>query len=210
VDFQINFLVFESRDGGSFLQRLGRMGRHTGYTRNGQNFDFQDYRAYALVPGWIADRLFKGGDGAPPPLTNTARLNVRNLMKLFGLLIPQQQALINMPNVGVSFSPSNFMGIGAPTNQRAIQRNPRKTKKYLRSSIWYPPCEWFFYEYKELNDSRSPLLKDALSFRGGDEFPCCVIDISEPNPVEQFKNVDLLQMICQSQSGVFEQKRVLC
>ncbi len=31
VDFKINFLFFEAADGGNFIQRLGRLGRHEGY-----------------------------------------------------------------------------------------------------------------------------------------------------------------------------------
>jgi CRISPR-associated endonuclease/helicase Cas3 len=48
VDFHINYLLFESLDGGTFIQRLGRLGRHPGFPR---------YHAVALVPGHIAERI---------------------------------------------------------------------------------------------------------------------------------------------------------
>jgi CRISPR-associated endonuclease/helicase Cas3 len=48
VDFKINLLIFESHNAGTFIQRLGRLGRHEGW---------QEYRAYALLPDWIVDRF---------------------------------------------------------------------------------------------------------------------------------------------------------
>ena len=48
VDFAINLLIFESANVGTFIQRLGRLGRHPGWS---------EYRAYALLPDWIADRF---------------------------------------------------------------------------------------------------------------------------------------------------------
>lgn len=48
VDFKINLLIFESANAGTFIQRLGRLGRHAGW---------KDYRAYALLPDWIVERF---------------------------------------------------------------------------------------------------------------------------------------------------------
>lgn len=48
VDFAINFLIYESLDAGSFIQRLGRLGRHQG---------FSTYKAIALVPEWVRDKF---------------------------------------------------------------------------------------------------------------------------------------------------------
>lgn len=63
VDFSINFLVFESLNGGTFLQRLGRLGR----VKRGEE-PFPKYEAHALLSGrapWIYARLGqKFQDGA--------------------------------------------------------------------------------------------------------------------------------------------------
>lgn len=48
VDFRINFLVFESLNAGSFIQRLGRLGRHKG---------FGTYKAISLLPQFIVERF---------------------------------------------------------------------------------------------------------------------------------------------------------
>src|SRR2546421_3902400 len=48
VDFKINLLIFESYNAGTFIQRLGRLGRHEGWDK---------YLAYALLPDWIIDKF---------------------------------------------------------------------------------------------------------------------------------------------------------
>ncbi len=48
VDFRINFLIFESLNAGSFIQRLGRLGRHKG---------FSPYQAIALLPQFLIERF---------------------------------------------------------------------------------------------------------------------------------------------------------
>ena len=48
VDFRINLLIFESANAGTFIQRLGRLGRHEGW---------QEYRAYALLPDWLVGKF---------------------------------------------------------------------------------------------------------------------------------------------------------
>ncbi|MGB7440380.1 MAG: type I-D CRISPR-associated helicase Cas3' [Coleofasciculaceae cyanobacterium] len=44
VDFDIHLLIFEASDSATFIQRLGRLGRHEGYTY---------YKAFALIPSWM-------------------------------------------------------------------------------------------------------------------------------------------------------------
>lgn len=48
VDFHINYLIFEAFNAGTFLQRFGRLGRHA---------EFETYRAHALVPRFVQERL---------------------------------------------------------------------------------------------------------------------------------------------------------
>jgi CRISPR/Cas system-associated endonuclease/helicase Cas3 len=50
VDFKINFLIFEGHDASTFIQRLGRLGRHEG---------FPIYRGYALIPNYLEARIAK-------------------------------------------------------------------------------------------------------------------------------------------------------
>ncbi|KST66813.1 type I-D CRISPR-associated helicase Cas3 [Mastigocoleus testarum BC008] len=51
VDFRIHLLIFESSDSATVIQRLGRLGRHSGFSL---------YKAFILIPGytpWVMSRL---------------------------------------------------------------------------------------------------------------------------------------------------------
>jgi CRISPR-associated endonuclease/helicase Cas3 len=56
VDFKINFLVFEASDSGNFIQRFGRLGRHS-------DFQPRPYQAYVLIPNFLVSRLFGEAGG---------------------------------------------------------------------------------------------------------------------------------------------------
>ena len=83
VDFHINLLVFEAGSSAEFLQRFGRLGRHTGYTtKDGDSVTFAEdsYRAYALCPRFIGERIAKAvgltaEDGTPGPCDPATQLD---------------------------------------------------------------------------------------------------------------------------------------
>lgn len=57
VDFKINYLIFEALDAGSWVQRLGRLGRHSGYEQDGKTIAFNNFVAHSLLPKYVAERI---------------------------------------------------------------------------------------------------------------------------------------------------------
>ena len=58
VDFKINFLVFEAMDSGSWIQRLGRLGRHSKYEKpDGTIMKFDRFVAHSLLPKYVYERV---------------------------------------------------------------------------------------------------------------------------------------------------------
>ena len=84
VDFRINLLIFESLDAGSFIQRLGRLGRHSGFTT---------YHAISLLPKYLCERFEKAfEDGSTverPVLFESLRSNVFTETQQFASFIPR-------------------------------------------------------------------------------------------------------------------------
>ena len=56
VDFEINYLIFEALDAGSWVQRLGRLGRHEGYEQDGKTVTFTNFVAHSLLPKHVVER----------------------------------------------------------------------------------------------------------------------------------------------------------
>lgn len=58
VDFKINYLVFEAIDAGSWIQRLGRLGRHSEYEKvDGTVTRFDHFVAHSLLPKYVYERV---------------------------------------------------------------------------------------------------------------------------------------------------------
>ena len=54
IDFEINYLIFEALDAGSWVQRLGRLGRHKVDKQSGVTFT--NFVAHSLLPKYVAER----------------------------------------------------------------------------------------------------------------------------------------------------------
>ena len=58
VDFKINFLVFEAMNSGSWIQRLGRLGRHSEFEKlDGTVMKFDRFVAHSLLPKYVYERV---------------------------------------------------------------------------------------------------------------------------------------------------------
>jgi CRISPR-associated endonuclease/helicase Cas3 len=197
VDFKINFLIFESADAGSFIQRLGRLGRHDGYERNGENIKFETFTAYALIPNFLVERLFQGYS---PPLEETGLYD----RSFFRSQIEDKYRQINdfegyYSRWGAVQSMRLCRQLGHKTiqqqyegSQKAFQAaceevfNTRLKQVFGRSKAW--EREWQQLSGK---DQGNPIAEDASSFRGFSPLQCGIYDLTESNEADRFKTYDL-------------------
>lgn len=197
VDFKINFLIFESADAGSFIQRLGRLGRHDGYERNGQEIVFNNFTAYALVPNFLVERLFLG-DAPPlesggvydrPSFHDKIRENYRKINNFEGYYSRwgAVQSMRICRQLGHDKIKQQYEG-----SQKAFQAaceqafNISLKQAFGRSKGWQK--DWQQLSGK---DKGNPIAEDAASFRGSSPLGCGIYDLTESNEVERFKTYDL-------------------
>ncbi|MFE1748036.1 type I-D CRISPR-associated helicase Cas3' [Coleofasciculus sp. H7-2] len=197
VDFKINFLIFESADSGSFIQRLGRLGRHDGYEQNGQKIAFKTFIAYALVPNFIVEKLFLG-DSPVLEATgiydrsffhNQIRENYRRINDFEGYYSRwgAVQSMRLCRQLGHKTIKQQYEG-----SQKAFQTaceqvfNISLKKVFGRSMAWEK--EWQQLSGK---DKGNPIAEDAASFRGSSPLQCGIYDLTESNQVDKFKTYDL-------------------
>ncbi|MUL35347.1 type I-D CRISPR-associated helicase Cas3' [Gloeocapsopsis dulcis] len=197
VDFKINFLIFESADAGSFIQRLGRLGRHDGYEQNGQKIAFETFTAYALTPNFLVEKLFLGDT----PILEATGIYDRSF---FHHQIRENYRRINdfegyYSRWGAVQSMRICLQLGHKTikqqyesSQKAFQTaceevfNTNLKKVFGRSKAW--EREW---QQLSGNGKGNPIAEDASSFRGFSPLQCGIYDLTESNEIDRFKTYDL-------------------
>ena len=195
VDFKINFLIFESSDAGNFIQRLGRLGRHDGYERDGILMPFDEFTAYALVPNFFAERLFEAeshllephGTYDRPFLNDTIWDNYRTINNFQGYY----------SRWGAVQSFRLFYDLG----HRTVPHYAQSREKFRElceqvfntnlKSVAGRVSDWA-KEWQQLSGKKgNPIADDACSFRGSSPLQCGLYDLTEPNEADRFKTYDL-------------------
>lgn len=196
VDFKINLLIFESSDAGNFIQRLGRLGRHDGYQKEGQVIQFNGFRAYALVPNFFVERLFEGEKAVLADGEMCDRIRFQNLIgekyrqindfegyyKRWGT-VQSFKLLLDLKNPNLRYDEAGSAQKFQTGCEAVFDTSLRKTAGYIKS--W--AREWQQCSGKKGN----PIAEDATSFRGSSPLQCGLYDLTEANERDRFKTYDL-------------------
>ncbi|MCU0551400.1 MAG: type I-D CRISPR-associated helicase Cas3' [Leptolyngbya sp. Prado105] len=192
VDFKINFLIFESSDAGNFIQRLGRLGRH-----DGDKQPFDGFTAYALVPNFLAERLFEGdspsleaGKTYDRPFfhetirTQYRRINdFRGYYKRWGAVQSFQLAYdLNDRTIRQQYAESRQQFQKAC--ETVFETSLKKVRGHIRG--W-----WEDWQRLSSGKPGNPIANDACSFRGSSPLQCGLYDLTESNESDRFKTYDL-------------------
>jgi CRISPR-associated endonuclease/helicase Cas3 len=170
VDFRINFLVFESRDAGTFLQRLGRLGRHTD---DGRGHTFTTYQAHALVQPFILERLFPG------KLVPNGEYNREELATAVREVYPSHATFAQYAQAYGRIQCAHvYRSLGRPT-VRGTYTQTRQNLKSLYWQIFNININQAVKDYKKWSMTHKPLVEEAQSFRGGSPLQCGIIDETE-------------------------------
>ncbi|AVH65398.1 type I-D CRISPR-associated helicase Cas3' [Nostoc sp. 'Peltigera membranacea cyanobiont' N6] len=207
VDFKINFLFFESADAGNFIQRLGRLGRHDGYERDGQQINFTNFTAYALVPEFLVKRLFEKDEKDETPLLKSGEVYERPFFHdqirdkyrkindftgyYFKWGVVQSMRLVRQlghPNIKQQYAAGSQEALKKDC-EIVFSTDKRKVNlkaAFIRSKEWEE-------KWHELSgtDKGNPILEEAVSFRGKSPLLCGIYDTTEKNEADKFKTYDL-------------------
>ena len=193
VDFRINFLIFEALDAGTWVQRLGRLGRHKEYTQGGQTLPFTAYAAHSLLPRYSYERLEERLKG------------VRRIdrAQLYALVKGEEET----ETEGI-FSPINDFrpyrrswGWLSAAHVLHTLRHPRLRENYAQTAAQLAQRYSTAYEleieerlkwYAWLKENCQPLVDEAvLRFRGETPFDCGIWDETD----DELKVYDLLWVL---------------
>jgi CRISPR-associated endonuclease/helicase Cas3 len=201
VDFNINLLIFESTNAGTFLQRLGRLGRY----KRGESA-FERYEAHALISSktpWIYERLVKEletsdvGEGDQVDRTRLSESvkaafpfenDFIDYARRWGVL--QSAHIINV--LEAKKSQSAYGSLAADLTQRYEQLFKLLDFSKVRKQYWYLADKDHVIECR-------PILDEVIAFRGSSPFQVGCWDTTvEP---DAFLAYDLFSLV---QSAVYK------
>lgn len=174
IDFKINFLIFEGQDAPSFSQRLGRLGRHSG---------FPFYKAIAVVPKYLIARIAMALGGS------WQADNIEcDRISLSRAISREHRQINNLSFYYKTWSPVQALLIGRQL------LHPHNKGKYHKSFKDYEgKCEQLYgmkfnrakaicLEWKEIatqKRSSNLAIAQAKSFRGDSTFNSAAIDCTD-------------------------------
>ena len=208
VDFQINFLVFESHDAGSFLQRLGRLGRHDGFERSGVMHRFEAFEAHALLVPWLYERLFQAEAGNEPPLRDSMEIDREQLSQVIREAFPSPATFERYGRTWGSLQAASVIkGLYHPTikGQYAGTRDQlaERYRKVLGVSI-----RQSLARLMELQQTYPAILDEARSFRGGGDLLCGILDENETGAA-QVKTYEMFGLLSNFELAPLEKEEFL-
>jgi len=192
VDFKINFLIFEALDAGSWIQRLGRLGRHTSYTnQNGETVLFNAYAAHSLLPRYSYERIEE----------RLADIEELDRAQLYATVRGAQdtEGIFSIVNDFRHYA--RCWGWLSPAHVLNTLGHPRLRENYAQTSerlaqtygdVWELDIKerlnWYFW----LKQNCEPLVEEAVvKFRGETPFDCGILDETDG----EIKTYDLLWVL---------------
>jgi CRISPR-associated endonuclease/helicase Cas3 len=184
VDFRINFLVFESGDAATFLQRLGRLGRHPD---DGRDHRFDDFQAHALVPDFILERL------SPVHLVEGSQYTREELAAAIREVYPESARFEEYARHWGRFQSTRVLLALARGPVRDTYADARRNLAEQYWRVFRINSNEARRAYKDFEVNQKPLLEEARSFRGGSPLQCALINLTEPSrPIQRYDLLSLL------------------
>jgi CRISPR-associated endonuclease/helicase Cas3 len=179
VDFHINLLIFEANDAGTFLQRLGRLGRHTSYTdRDNHTNTFKKFAAYALVPSFVAERLFTGQHSSQSLLTDGDTVTREMLAQQIREVYPPFAEFNHYARHWGRFQAAKVFDTLLKQKETFAPMIDRLQPRYNQLLNTQPDKAMQQWRAVRKTDEEL-LIREAQSFRGGSPFDCGVIQKNE-------------------------------
>ncbi|HEY9824273.1 MAG TPA: type I-D CRISPR-associated helicase Cas3' [Stenomitos sp.] len=174
VDFAINFLIYESLDAGSFIQRLGRLGRHQG---------FSIYKAIALVPEWVRDKFSEfyvdGSEVDRESFFKAVREHVYQKPQEFqGYIHRWGEALCSLRYIRLDKQKEQY--------QTLLQRYPKEARSLLNTTGKVP--NWGLLKFLK---NHAMIIQDLETFRGTGQMDIWIYDPT----TKAISNMNLLRLL---------------
>jgi CRISPR-associated endonuclease/helicase Cas3 len=197
VDFQINFLLFEASSAGTFMQRLGRLGRHTHYIdANNTRHNFSAFEAHALIPQFVFDRLTVGDQQWSRLLTPDQPFQRDTLHQAVQQAFPKQPSYNHYLPTWGRFQPAHVLHALRHKTIKASYADLIKPLAQQYSRVFSTPIWKTFDDAAEyVRQKQTKLVHEAQSFRGSSAFDCGVLRMDLPREKREPLTYDLFWLL---------------
>ena len=191
IDFEINYLIFEALDVGSWIQRLGRLGRHKGYKQKNKSVNFTNFVAHSLLPKYVIERI-KDADILTPHIDKVSLIDqMQNDNKEKRIFSPVND-FQNYHRAWGWLNPAHVINtLGHPwlrDNYAPLREELTKTYK----KIFKVDIAKMTKEYYKIKKNKPEVVETAVTcFRGESPFTCGILDEDDG----QIKSYDLLWVL---------------
>ena len=199
IDFHINLLIFEAFNAGSFLQRVGRLGRHN---------EFSTYQAYALVPRFVLERL-------STTFANEREIERERFNTEVREAFPTEQEFDNYTKLWGAVQAEHILAEleqqkGRDEN-RALSQALTEQYDKIYGTPGKPAMERARKKYWRLKKQFPEILAELLSFRGQSPLECGVWDTTarEQQPEGHLLTYDLFFLLANTNFEVMEEEDFL-
>ena len=193
VDFKINFLVFEAMDSGPWIQRLGRLGRHSEHEKpDGTVMKFDRFVAHSLLPKYVYERV----EQLIPSDTEIDKETLIDFMRSEDEVKRVFSPINDFRNYRKTWGwlhASHIINTLGHPRLRENYASEREKLKQVYSDIFETDIEtrstkWYFAVKKQ-----QPEIIDAgvIGFRGETPFTCGILDQTDG----QIKDYNLLWVL---------------
>ena len=177
VDFKINYLIFEALDAGSWVQRLGRLGRHSGYEQdNGEKIDFTNFVAHSLLPKYVTERV-ENADCLTSETDKNALINLmQNEDKEKRIFSPANDFRHYQRSWGWLHPAHIINTLGHPQlrdNYASLREQLTETYSNIFKVDIGERVKWYY----KIMQERPEIIENAvIQFRGETPFTCGILD----------------------------------
>lgn len=192
VDFEINLLIFESLDQGTFIQRLGRLGRHNGYEKDGKFIPFTEFVAYAMLPRYVFQRFEAN-------LRQRSELSREELIDVIKGEAPKDQKPVFTPSTEFNAYTKCWGVLQTAHVLHTVKQELKSQQQFAQEledaydAVFDVEMESVvrrYYAIKNADDGKA-VFEELMSFRGTSPFDCGVYDATD----QTIKTYNIFQIL---------------
>ena len=191
IDFEINYLIFEALDSGSWVQRLGRLGRHKGYKQDdGKEVAFTKFVAHSLLPKYVAERT-EAAD-IPKVINKTLLIeSIQNEEKDKRIFSPTND-FRNYQRSWGWLHPAHVINTLGHSRLRDTYASLREQLTETYSDVFKVDISERVRWYYKITQERPEIIENAVTqFRGETPFTCGILDETD----REIKTYNLLWVL---------------